>query len=35
MRITFHVGKYSVTVIIKETHQKDCSEKNCRHLCQK
>ncbi len=31
MRITFHIGKYSVTVIIRETHQKDRSEKNNRH----
>ncbi len=31
MRITFHVGKYTVTVVIKETHQKDSSVKNSRH----
>ena len=31
MRITFHVRKYSVTIIIKETHKKDRSEKNDRH----
>ena len=31
MRITFHVRKYSVTIIIRETHQKDRSEKNGRH----
>ncbi len=31
MRITFHVGKYTMTIIIKETHQKDRSEKNDRH----
>ena len=30
MRITFHVRKYSVTIIIKETHQKDRIEKNNR-----
>ena len=35
MRITFHVGKYTVTVVIKENHQKDRSEKNNRHLCKK
>ena len=31
MRITFHVRKYSVTIIIWETHTKDRSEKNNRH----
>ena len=31
MRITFHVRKYSVTIIIRETSQKDRSEKNNRH----
>ena len=28
MRITFHVGKFTVTIIIRETHQKDRNEKN-------
>ena len=32
MRITFHVRKYTVTIIIKETNQKkDRTEKNNRH----
>ena len=31
MRITFHVGKYTVTVVIKETHKKDRNVKNNRH----
>ena len=31
MRITFHVRKYSVTIIIRETHKKDRSDKNDRH----
>ena len=31
MRITFHVGKFTVTLVIRETHQKDRSEKNNRH----
>ena len=31
MRITFHVGKFTVTIIIKETHQEDRSAKNNRH----
>jgi len=31
MRITFHVRKYSVTIIIRETSQKDRSDKNDRH----
>ena len=31
MRITFHVRKYSVTIIIRETHQKDRCEKDNRH----
>ena len=35
MCITFHVKKYTVTIIIAETHQKDRSEKNDRHLCKK
>ena len=35
MRITFHVKKYTVTIIIAETHKKDRSEKNNRHLSKK
>ena len=31
MRITFHVRKYTVTIIIRETHTKDRSAKNNRH----
>ena len=31
MRITFHVWKYTVTLVIRETRKKDCSEKNNRH----
>ncbi len=31
MRITFHVRKYSVTIIIRETHTKDRRDKNNRH----
>ena len=31
MRITFHIGKYSVTIVIRETHLKDRGEKNDRH----
>jgi hypothetical protein len=31
MRITFHVRKYSVTIIIKEIKQKDRCEKDNRH----
>ena len=31
MRITFHVGKYTVTIIIAETRKKDRSVKNSRH----
>ncbi len=31
MRITFHVGKYTMTIIIKEIHKKDRSDKNDRH----
>ncbi len=32
MRITFHVGKFMVPVVLRETHQKDRSAKNNRHL---
>ena len=35
MRITFHVRKYTVTIIIRETQTKDRSEKNNRHLRKK
>ena len=35
MRITFHVRKYTVTIIIKETHSKDRNVKNNRHLGKK
>jgi hypothetical protein len=35
MRITFHVGKYTVTIVIKETLQKDRCEKDNRHLSKK
>jgi len=35
MRITFHVKKYTVTIIIAETHKKDRNEKNNRHLSKK
>ena len=31
VRITFHVKKYTVTIIIAETHKKDRGEKNIRH----
>ena len=31
MRLTFHVGKYTVTIVIRETHKKDRTEKNNRH----
>ena len=31
VRMTFHVKKYTVTIIIAETHKKDRSEKNNRH----
>ena len=31
MRITFHVCKYTVTIIIMETHRKDRNAKNNRH----
>ena len=31
MRITFHIGKFTVTIVIRETHQKDRSAKNNRH----
>ena len=27
MRITFHIGKYTVTIVIQETHRKE----NSRH----
>ena len=35
MRITFHVRKYTVTIIIRETHTKDRSEKKQPPLAQK
>ena len=32
MRITFHIWKFTVTIVIRETRQKrDHSEKNNRH----
>ena len=35
MRITFHVGKYTVTIVIRGTHLKDRGEKSSRHLSKK
>ena len=32
MRITFHIGKFTITIVIRETHRaKDRDEKNNRH----